>query len=147
MPMIRSATAKDVPAVAKTFQAARVTAMPWLPVLHTPAGDLKFFERLVLSKDRFEVAEIDDHVAGFCCVQDDWIEQLYIHPDHQWQGLGSAFIQRAKTGKSHLQLWVFEQNLPAQSFYAAHGFICVEKTDGSNNEERCPDQRMTWDRS
>lgn len=119
--------------------------MPWLPVLHTPEQDLKFFGRIV-REQQVDVAEMNGHVIGFCSVDGDWVEQLYIHPDHHRKGIGSTFMNRAKAGAANLQLWVFQQNLEAQTFYAHHGFTLVERTDGSNNEERCPDLRMTWQR-
>ncbi len=143
--MIRTATVKDVPSIAAINRAARTSAMPWLPVLHTFDGDLKFFERIVLDPvEVVDVVEIDDQVVGFMSVGGDWLEQLYIHPDHQRHCLGTAFIKRAQSGAKALQLWVFEQNTAAQNFYAVQGFEVAERTDGSNNEERCPDLRMTW---
>lgn len=117
--------------------------MPWLPVLHSVAGELAFFTHIV-SEQHLEVAETDGEVVGFCSTHDGWIEQLYIHPDHQGRGLGSAFMTRAKARNDALQLWAFEQNTEAQGFYASHGFVVVERTDGRNNEEKCPDVRMTW---
>lgn len=117
--------------------------MPWLPVLHSLAGDVKFFTRIV-SEQYVEVIEVEGEIVGFCSTHDGWIEQLYIHPDHQGRGLGAAFMARAKTRDDALQLWVFQQNTAAQDFYAKHGFTVAERTDGQTNEEKCPDARMTW---
>ena len=41
-------------------------------------------------------------------------------------------------------LWVFETNAGARRFYERHGLVEVERTDGSDNEERAPDVRMAW---
>jgi hypothetical protein len=41
-------------------------------------------------------------------------------------------------------LWVFTSNTPARAFYAGHGFVETERTDGSDNEEHAPDVRMEW---
>ncbi|GAB5447906.1 GNAT family N-acetyltransferase [Gymnodinialimonas sp.] len=143
--MIRPATVHDAPAIAIVNRISSSTAMPWLPVLHSLDGDTKFFTRVVVEQT-FAVAEVDGAVAGFCGVHEGWLEQLYIHPDHQGQGLGSAFIAWAKDGARHLQLWVFEQNHAARAFYAGHGFVEAERTDGSRNVEKTPDVRMTWAR-
>ncbi len=43
-----------------------------------------------------------------------------------------------------LQLWTFQVNGPAQSFYERHGCRAVERTDGATNEEREPDVRYAW---
>ena len=41
-------------------------------------------------------------------------------------------------------LWVFEINGPARDFYGRHGFVELERTDGSANEEQSPDIKMVW---
>lgn len=118
--------------------------MPWLPNLHSAASDLKFFATQVLPKNTVEVAERDGAIVGFVSYADDWVNQLYIDPPHWRKGIGSDLLARALEGASYRQLWVFEKNSAAQKFYARHGFEVVERTDGSNNEERCPDLRMEW---
>ena len=37
-----------------------------------------------------------------------------------------------------------DATLPARAFYARHGLVELERTDGSGNEERAPDLRMAW---
>jgi GNAT superfamily N-acetyltransferase len=118
--------------------------MPWLPNLHSAAGDLKFFANRVIPNYTVEVAETDGKIAGFVSYADDWVEQLYIDPPYWRNGFGSDLLARALDGVTYRQLWVFEQNSAAQKFYARHGFEVVERTDGSNNEEKCPDLRMEW---
>ena len=49
-------------------------------------------------------------------------------------------------GRSHLRLWVFQQNTPAIGFYRRRGFRLVELTDASGNEEREPDALYEWRR-
>jgi hypothetical protein len=44
-----------------------------------------------------------------------------------------------------LQLWTFQTNGPVQRFYERQGFVCVEQTDGSRNEERAPDMRHVFE--
>jgi membrane-anchored protein YejM (alkaline phosphatase superfamily) len=45
---------------------------------------------------------------------------------------------------SGLQLWTFQVNGTARRFYERHGFLAVESTDGSGNEEGDPDVRYVW---
>jgi hypothetical protein len=45
-----------------------------------------------------------------------------------------------------LQLFTFQRNTGARSFYEVKGFRAVEFNDGSCNEEREPDIRYVWDR-
>lgn len=142
--ILRKAILADAPTLAAIARIARATAMPWLPVLHSLEGDEKFHANRVVPQEDVVLAEIDDQILGFLARDGEWVDHLYIHPDHQGQGLGTAFIKRAQDRAEFLQLWVFERNTLAQAFYAKHGFVVAERTDGGGNEEKCPDVRMEW---
>ncbi len=118
--------------------------MPWLPVLHTPEGDVSFFSRRVLPAQAVDLAVQGGLIRGFIAVKGDWLNHLYIHPGHWRAGLGSALLKRAMSAAPALQLWVFQQNTAARAFYIRHGFAEAEFTDGAGNEERRPDLRMVW---
>jgi ribosomal protein S18 acetylase RimI-like enzyme len=141
--MIRRATEGDAAAIARVFRCARTTSLPWLPDLHTPESELRFFRDHVMRQYEVWVA---GEVDGFCAFDDGWVEHLYIHPDHNGRGLGSALLDQAKRGTPTLHLWVFQRNVNAIRFYERHGFRIVERTDGRRNEEREPDARMAWTR-
>ncbi len=51
----------------------------------------------------------------------------------------------AKAASTSLQLWTFQKNTSARRFYEARGFVVIEETDGSTNEEREPDVLYRWD--
>jgi ribosomal protein S18 acetylase RimI-like enzyme len=68
-------------------------------------------------------------------------------PGYQGQGVGSALLAVAQNASATLQLWTFQSNAGARRFYEGRGFIAVEQTDGSGNEEHEPDVRYRWDRS
>jgi GNAT superfamily N-acetyltransferase len=97
------------------------------------------------------VAEVDGMVVGLMVLEADagrrsgWIEQLYLDPAWIGRGLGDQFVERAKSAlPDGLHLWTFQVNEAAQRFYERHGFVQVEQTDGSGNEERSPDIRYHW---
>ena len=83
-------------------------------------------------------------LAGVIAVRPGWIDQLYVRPDRQGRSFGTALLAAAKQGATELSLWTFEANAPARSFYERRGFVAVETTDGSRNEEREPDVRYLW---
>lgn len=140
----RPAALSDAPAVARILRASMRTAMPWLPDLHTPDEDLWFVENRLLPHATVTVAEVDGVPVAFSALAEGWVEHLYILLEHQRRGIGSAFICRAQAAAPDLQLWAFQQNLPARRFYEAHRFRAVEFTDGSGNEEKTPDVRYHW---
>ncbi len=137
---LRSANLADAAQIARISRMAREVAMPYLPDLHTPADDLAFFTS-ELESSNCQVAIVDGEVVGFACVRDGWLNHLYVAPDFQGQGIGSALL--ALFGDSIEQFWVFQRNTKARAFYIKHGFVEVELTDGSGNEEQEPDVRFS----
>jgi GNAT superfamily N-acetyltransferase len=91
------------------------------------------------------VAEREGTVVGFMSLGDGWVEQLYVRPEWTGAGIGSRLLALAKERQpGGLQLWTFAVNAGARRFYERHGFVAVEATDGSSNEERQPDVRYAW---
>ncbi|WP_426957081.1 N-acetyltransferase family protein [Muricoccus radiodurans] len=137
---IRPAVPEDAAALAVLFRTSRAAAMPWLPVLHTPAEDLAWMRDRVIRGCTTLVAEEDGALLGFVACHGDWIEHLYLHPDHLRRGLGTRLLRTA-TGDQPpvLRLHAFARNAPARAFYEGHGFRPAAFGDGSTNEEGEPD--------
>ena len=91
------------------------------------------------------VAVLDGRVVGYTRATRTWLDDLYVLPDAQGRGVGTALLDRVLAGHPDgIGLWVFESNRPARDFYARHGFVSLERTDGSANEERAPDIKLVW---
>jgi GNAT superfamily N-acetyltransferase len=91
------------------------------------------------------VAESHGSVVGLLALSEGTIEQLYLDPAWCGRGIGGRFVALAQQRHPDgLQLWTFQVNQPARRFYERHGFMAVERTDGSRNEEREPDMRYVW---
>ena len=143
---LRRLTLADVDAVAIIHRAAFDQRLPWLAGLHTPEEDRAFFRDRVFSE--CEVwGDGTDRITGFIAFRLDWIDQLYVLPDHQVQGIGGALLDFAKSRSARLQLWTFQRNAAARSFYEKRGFIALRETDGRDNEEREPDILYGWNRN
>lgn len=144
---LRPATAADARSVADVYLRSRHAAFPLIPRSVHPDDEVReWFADVVLPRGGVWVAGTDDgHVVGMMVLDDDGIDHLYVDPRWANQGLGSAFVALAKRERRNgLQLWTFESNEPARRFYERHGFVAVEATDGSTNEEQAPDVRYAW---
>jgi GNAT superfamily N-acetyltransferase len=142
---IRRAAAGDADAVADLFLRCRHHAVPDIPPLAFPDDSVRaWLEGVVRQGHEVWVAEAGD-VVGFMLLEDDWVEQLYVDPSWTGQGIGASLLEIAK-GRcpGGLQLWAFQSNGRALRFYERHGFVAVERTDGSHNQERAPDVRYVW---
>lgn len=141
--LIREATIADLESVVRLHHHVRETSLPYLPVVHTIDEGLVFFSQ-VFSECTVLVAEHNGSIIGYCAYRDGWIDHLYVHPEHQGQGIGSTLLARAMQVHDTLQLWTFQKNVQAVTFYLHRGFRLVRTTDGSGNEEREPDALYEW---
>lgn len=112
--------------------------------VHGEAGVQRWLEGR-LASDEVWVAVAGDRTVGYVRFSGDWLDDLYVDPDHPRQGIGSALLGVARARMpGGFALWVFEENAPARAFYRSHGLVELERTDGSANEERSPDVRVVW---
>jgi putative acetyltransferase len=135
----------DMDLAAIVHRAAFDERLPWLAGLHTPAEDRAFFRDRVFTDCEVWGAR-DPELIGFIAFREGWIDQLYVLPSRQRQGVGRALLRIAQTACPHLQLWTFQRNMPARRFYETEGFVAVRETDGSGNGEREPDVLYEWRR-
>jgi GNAT superfamily N-acetyltransferase len=144
---LRRAEPEDAPAIADLYSEARVAAVPMMPpALHTNAEDRAWFS-LQLGRPEHEawVAERDGRLLGFALLDPVWLDLLFVRADVTGQGVGSVLLDLVKSLRPDgFSLWVFESNSGARRFYARHGLVELERTDGSGNEEKAPDVRMAW---
>ncbi|MFZ1467750.1 MAG: GNAT family N-acetyltransferase [Paracoccaceae bacterium] len=117
-------------------------ATDWMPVLHNRGDDLGFVRRMIGSHRVFVARAAAP--LGFIAVRQGDIAGFYVADAARSRGIGTALLDRAKTCESRLALWTFQANTRAIAFYARHGFVEVDRTDGAGNEERLPDVRMIW---
>jgi 8-oxo-dGTP pyrophosphatase MutT (NUDIX family)/RimJ/RimL family protein N-acetyltransferase len=153
---VRPATEDDGAAVAEVYLRSLRIALPRISSFHSDESIRAWVVEHIMQENEIWVG-IDGHgrVVGMLGLgppdptADDtihaWIQYLYLDPSVIGLGLGERFIELAKDHFTEgLQLWAFQVNEAAQRFYARHGFVEVERTDGANNDEREPDVRMVW---
>lgn len=141
---VRLAGEADLRAIAEVYLAARdVAAMP--PAVHPPDEVRAWVGTWDLTSRDVWVAESEGAIVGFANLTPTWLDGLYVAPGAQGAGIGSTLVDVAKSVRPDgFGLWVFEVNEPARAFYRRHGFVELERTDGSANEEHAPDFKMVW---
>lgn len=144
--ILRRATPDDLPALARLHRRTVRTSLPFLPELHTPDEDARFFAEVLSARNAIWLAEHDGAAIGYVAFRADWIDHLFVDPDHQGAGIGDALLALALREPAQVRLWTFQRNQRARRFYERRGFRLVLLTDGADNEEKEPDALYEWRR-
>ncbi len=143
---LRLGSHQDLPRIADLYLASRAAAYPLIPAgIHSDAETRAWTASWDLDQMEVWVAESEADLLGFAAIEGDWLNSLYVAPAALGQGIGSALMDLVKQARPEgFCLWVFAANEPAQRFYAGHGLVALESTDGHDNEEQAPDVRLAW---
>jgi ribosomal protein S18 acetylase RimI-like enzyme len=141
---MRSARSQDM-AVCAGILNDWIDATAWMPRIHSHDEVVKHYEDEVKIKRQTIVAVDGTRVRGFVTLsRDGFITALYVEEASRNQGIGSLMLARAKRELSpQINLYVFQANEQAQTFYKRHGFVEINRTTG-DNEENLPDILMEW---
>lgn len=141
---LRALALDDMAEAGDVCRIAFESRLPWLAGLHTPEETREYFRTRVFAECDVAGAFAHDRLVGVIAWTPGWITQLYVLPDFQGRGAGSALLAQAMAGQADVQLWTFQANAEARRFYEGRGFEAVETTDGQGNEQREPDVRYRW---
>jgi len=149
--IFRPATDTDAEQVAAVLLASRKGFVAFAPLAHAD-DDVRGWVSTVLIPGggvSVAVAGGSNEVVGMMAVsQQDgvgWIDQLYLHPSVVGLGIGTRFLGLAMESLGRpIRLYTFQENAGARRFYERHGFRAIELSDGSDNEEHCPDVLYEW---
>lgn len=145
---IREYQVEDFDAVTVLWRVAREKS---LPEFQREKGyfffeDQHYFRYQILKNNEVWVVEMDSHPVAFMAMEDQFIDQLYIHPEHQRRGIGKALLDFARTqSPDHLWLYTLQVNANARAFYEKNGFV-AEKFGVSPAPELAPDVEYHWRR-
>lgn len=143
---LRKLALKDMDAAAAVHRASFDHALPSLAGLHTRAEDCAYYRTQVFAACQLWGVEWQSKLVGIIAFREGWIDQLYVLPDAQGQGVGSDLLEIAQDAFPVLNLWTFQRNKRARRFYEANGFVAVRETGGAGNEEKEPDVLYRWQR-
>jgi GNAT superfamily N-acetyltransferase len=142
---VRRAGVDDAEAIADVYLAS-FEATYQFPLAHSDRQVRRWIaETLVPTEEVWVATDHDKTVVAMMALSSEMLDQLYVLPAWTGRGIGSRLIELAKSRRPRgLDLYTFQVNAGARSFYERHGFVEVARGDGSDNEERQPDLRYAW---
>ncbi|MDY6897254.1 MAG: GNAT family N-acetyltransferase [Cyanobacteriota bacterium] len=142
MQAIRAYNTSDIEAVVKL----------WWKTWHQTFSEIRHPQPYSAWKARFQddlairgsiwVAEVESYIVGFMVVMEEEkeVNQLFVDPDYQNQGIGKALLEKAKSiCPQGLTLTTLQSNTKACLFYEKHDFkpikLSKNKINGQPNIE------------
>ena len=144
--LIREYRSEDFDAVTILWRISREKSLPQFQIEkgHFFYEDQDYFRDHVLTSHSVWVVELDGRPVGMMAMANDFVDQLYIHPDYQRRGIGEALLNFARErSPDHVWLYTLQININARAFYEKNGFI-AEKFGVSPPPENEPDVEYHW---
>ena len=140
----RSAEPGDARDVVHVLRESRFRFIPYAPPAHSESDMLEWVKNQLIPSGGVTVAVVEESIVGVLAVEREgnvsWVNQLYVAPSHCGQGIGTQLLQQAVSMLQRpIRLYTFQANSRARHFYERFGFVPIEFSDGSTNEEQCPD--------
>lgn len=88
------------------------------------------------------VCEEENEVVGFLSLNGNRVEAIFVHPEKQGKGVGTALMRHAKSLKGDLELNVYAENESSVAFYQKEGFQIAE--EGVEPHTNCRDFLMRF---
>ena len=144
--IIREYRDKDFYAVTILWRISREKAMPEFQRAkgHFFYEDQNYFQKHILKDNKVWVVEFESRPVAFMAMKKEFIDQLYVHPDHWRKGIGNLLLQHAhERSPEHVWLYTLQVNVKARAFYEKNGFV-AEKFGISPAPENEPDVEYHW---
>lgn len=127
--MIRAYEESDLDVIADIWLRASVKAHDFVDQAFWKS-ELDNMRNVYLPASLNYVYEQNGTVLGFYSLHEDTLAAIFVAPEHQRQGVGSALVKHAKSQRTRLSLTVYTQNRASHGFYLSHQFVVVrEQTD------------------
>lgn len=147
---IRLYSESDFDAVIILWRVSRERSLPDFQLRkgHFFYEDMAYFREHILPAHQVWVAANErDYPIAFMAISEDFIDQLFVHPDHWRQGTGEKLLAHARSlSPAHLWLFTLQANTHARAFYEKNGFT-IAALGTSPAPENEPDIRYEWNRA
>jgi ribosomal protein S18 acetylase RimI-like enzyme len=144
--IIREYRREDFDAVTILWRISREKSLPefQLEKGHFFFEDRDYFQKNIIKNNQIWVVESQNYPVGFMAMNNDFVDQLYIHPDYQRRGIGQSLLNLARErSPEHVWLYTLQVNASAREFYEKNGFV-AEKFGISPPPESEPDVQYHW---
>jgi len=144
--VVRPMADGEIDEVVLLWRITKRHAYPYLPLeqQYMLADDQAFFRSHILPQHAVWVAAQGGQLLGFLAIAGGYIDRLYVLPDHQRRGAGTALLARARAlSPRELELATHQQNSQARAFYEREGFRAV-RFGISPPPESAPDVLYRW---
>ena len=146
--IIREYRSEDFDAVTILWRISREKSIPefQLEKGHFFFEDRDYFQKQIIKNNQIWVVVSQNYPVGFMAMNNDFVDQLYIDPDHQRRGIGRSLLNLARErSPEHVWLYTLQVNASARAFYEKNGFV-AEKFGISPPPESEPDVEYHWRR-
>lgn len=143
---IRRLRDDEIEAIVDLWCRSRANAQPWLEARmgYRPADNLRHFREVIAVHNEVWVAAVAGAPVGFMALREGFVDQLFVDPDAQGAGAGTALLDHAKRASpGGVALFTHQKNRRARAFYEARGMRAVA-FGLSPPPELEPDVRYEW---
>jgi putative acetyltransferase len=144
--IIREYRSEDFDPVTILWRISREKSIPefQLEKGHFFFEDRDYFQKQIVRNNQIWVVESRSYPVGFMAMNKDFVDQLYIDPEHQRRGIGKSLLNLARElSPEHVWLYTLQVNAGAREFYEKNGFV-AEKFGISPPPESEPDVEYHW---
>lgn len=143
MRAIRKATADDMQAMLQIWLDASIQAHDFIPAAFWQNQLISMRDTYLPLAENY-VIEDNNAVTGFASLlrPDAFLAALFVAPEQQGYGYGSALLDFLKQQGRELHLSVYAENAAAVSFYQKHGFKIISQ--GIDENTGHAEYAMTW---
>ena len=143
MTAIRKAAADDTQAILQIWLDASIQAHDFIPAAFWQNQLISMRDTYLPLAENY-VIEDNNAVTGFASLlrPDAFLAALFVAPEQQSYGYGSALLDFLKQQGRELHLSVYAENASAVSFYQKHGFKIISQ--GIDENTGHAEYAMTW---
>lgn len=125
--MIRLLQSNDINTVLDIWLQSTKLAHPFIETAYWDKS-YNLVKNIYLPYSITYVYESKNSVQGFISIlEENFIGALFVHPNHQRSGIGSALLTEALTHYPQVNLAVYKDNTSATRFYESKGFKIVQE--------------------